>query len=180
MAPDHLTVTKQDAPFSRVVGTVYRAIDPRYAGALLTGSRVPGRYSRAHEPTLYLSSSPQGVEAAMIAHAHARPGTLTIARLAVDAERIVDLRDAESLRASGVTLADAMAPWQALVDAGETPRSWLVRDRLQELGATGLIDPSRKKPGLWHLALFGWNHPGLPIVTPLGPIPNALSFPPHG
>lgn len=177
MALDQPTVTKQDEPFSHVVGTVYRAIDPRYADALLAGSRFPGRYSRASEPTLYLSSSPQGVEAAMIAHAHTRPGNLTIARLAVDAERIVDLRDAESLHAIGITLADAIAPWQAIVEAGGTPSSWMVRDRLLELGANGLIDPSRKRPGLWHLTLFRWNHPDSPIVMP---IPNELSLPIYG
>lgn len=177
MALDQLTVTKQDEPFSRVVGTVYRAIDPQYADALLAGSRFPGRYSRANEPTLYLSSSPQGVEAAMLAHAQTRPGDLTLVSLTVDAERIVDLRDEEALHASGITLADAIAPWQDIVEAGGTPSSWLVRDRLLELGATGLIDPSRKKPGLWHLTLFRWNRPGSPSVIPLEPIPNARSLP---
>ena len=32
-----------------------------------------------------------------------------------------------------------------------------MRDRLIEVGADGLIDPSRKSLGLWHLVLFRWN-----------------------
>ncbi|WP_368074223.1 hypothetical protein [Curtobacterium sp. SGAir0471] len=42
------------------------------------------------------------------------------------------------------------------------PTSWLVRDRLVALGADGLIDPSRKRPGLWHLVLFRWNTADVP------------------
>ncbi|WP_220034109.1 hypothetical protein [Curtobacterium sp. MCLR17_043] len=32
-----------------------------------------------------------------------------------------------------------------------------MRDRLIDIGANGLIDPSRKSPGLWHLVLFRWS-----------------------
>lgn len=31
----------------------------------------------------------------------------------------------------------------------------------------GLIDPSRKRPGLWHLTLFDWNRATKPSVRPL-------------
>lgn len=57
-----------EAEFIPVSGVFYRAVDPRFLDSALTGSRVPGRYSSAEEPTLYLSSSPEGVQAAMIAH----------------------------------------------------------------------------------------------------------------
>nr|WP_250892925.1 hypothetical protein [Curtobacterium flaccumfaciens] len=33
----------------------------------------------------------------------------------------------------------------------------MVRDRHIEASSDGLIDPSRKSPGLWHLALFRWS-----------------------
>ena len=65
---------------------------------------------------------------------------------------------------AGIQLSDALAPWQAIADAGGTPPSWVVRDRLIEIGANGLIDPSRKSPGLWHLVLFRWNVDGAPTV----------------
>ncbi|WIJ45312.1 RES domain-containing protein [Curtobacterium citreum] len=147
-----------------VRGTFHRAVDPRFRDSVLAGSRLPGRYSRADEPTLYLSSSVDGVEAAMIAHRDARTPEPAIVAVDVEATRIVDLRDPLVLAQLGIDLADATAPWQEVVAAGGVPSSWSVRDRLVEAGAHGLIDPSRKRPGLWHLVLFRWNEPGAPTV----------------
>lgn len=147
-----------------VRGTFYRAIDPNFREFAIAGSRSNGRYSRAEEPTLYLSSSVEGVEAAMIAHKDARAEALEVIELDVDAPDIIDLRDPHALEAIGIKLADAIAPWQDIAAAGGTPSSWRVRDRLIEVGAHGLIDPSRKSPGLWHLVLFHWNETDTPTV----------------
>lgn len=149
---------------STVCGTFYRAINPQFRDLAIRGSRSAGRYSRANEPTLYLSSSVDGVEAAMIAHKKARPASLEILQLDVEASGIVDLRDAAALDAAGIDLADAVAPWQKVASSGGTPRSWRVRDQLLAVGANGLVDPSRKSPGLWHLVLFRWNEADAPVV----------------
>lgn len=156
MAGDHLADV--------IRGTFFRAIDPRFRDHALAGSLAAGRYSRAEQPTLYLSSSVDGVEAAMIAHADARPASLEIVTVSVEASGIVDLRDPSATAALGVDPADAAAPWQDVVAAGGEPPSWRVRDRLIAAGANGLIDPSRRRPGLWHLVLFRWNEPGAPVV----------------
>ena len=145
-------------------GTFYRAIDPLFRATAISGSRSAGRYSRPTEPTLYLSSSVDGVEAAMIAHRDARSAALLILKVDVEASRIVDLRDVSALATIGIDPADAAAPWQEEAQSGGTPRSWAVRDRLLEVGANGLIDPSRKRPDLWHLVLFRWNECDAPIV----------------
>ncbi|WIE78975.1 RES family NAD+ phosphorylase [Curtobacterium sp. MCSS17_016] len=100
----------------------------------------------------------------MIAHNDARPGSLDIVAIDVEASGIVDLRDASALEAVGIDLEDGLAPWQADADARGAPRSWMVRDRLIEVGANGLIDPSRKSPGHWHLVLFRWNMAEAPSV----------------
>jgi RES domain-containing protein len=147
-----------------VRGTFYRAVDPEFRGAALAGSRSAGRYSRPDEPTLYLSSSTDGVEAAMTAHRADRSSGLEIVEVTVEATRILDLRDPPALAAVGVDLADAVAPWQDVIASGGTPRSWGVRDRLVAAGANGLIDPSRRQPGLWHLVLFRWNDGDAPRV----------------
>lgn len=164
-----------DSTFAPAIrGTFYRAIDPNFREFAIAGSRSADRYSRAHEPTLYLSSSVDGVEAAMIAHKDARSAALEIIEIDVEASRIVDLRDANALEAAGIDLAHAVAPWQDIAAAGGTPSSWTVRDRLLEAGANGLIDPSRKSPGLWHLVLFRWNEADAPIVRLTGhPAPAA-------
>lgn len=100
----------------------------------------------------------------MIAHKGDRPSSLEILKIEVEATCIVDLRDASAAAAVGIDLADAAAPWQETAASGGTPPSWTVRDRLVEAGAHGLIDPSRKRPGLWHLVLFRWNDAGAPVV----------------
>lgn len=64
--------------------------------------------------------------------------------------------------------ADARAPWQEFAASGGTPSSWLVRDQLVAADANGLIDPSRQRPGLWHLVLFRWNTPGTPTARVSG------------
>ncbi|MCV7577481.1 hypothetical protein M3E72_010780 [Micrococcus luteus] len=95
----------------------------------------------------------------------AQPGFEEQLAFDVQAERIVDLRDAEALATLGIDLADAVAPWKPAVEAGEEPSSWAVRRRLEEAGAHGLIDPPRTVPGLWHLTPFRWNGGGAPRVT---------------
>ena len=142
--------------YTRIEGVFYRAIDPAYRDFALSGSRTPGRYSRDDQPSLYLSSSPQGVEAAMQAHRDNR-ASLEIINVSVVAEKIFDLCNTDALLAAGIDINDAIAPWQETVKAGGIPPSWQVRARLESRGMNGLIDPSRKAPGLWHLVLFSWN-----------------------
>ena len=151
--------------WSYVSGSFYRAVDPAYQDAALRGSRLAGRYSEPKQRALYLSSSPEGVDAAMIAHVQGRVDELVLLKFHVKAHHIVDLRDPAVLLVAGVNLADAVAPWQDVVKNGGEPASWKVRRRLEGLGATGLIDPSRKSPGRWHLTLFRWNSADAPRVT---------------
>ncbi|NLS08506.1 RES family NAD+ phosphorylase [Nesterenkonia sp. MY13] len=162
-------MTSDPLPLITLEGTFYRAVDPQYRDYALSGSRNPGRYSRADQPTLYLSSTPDGVEAAMIAHRDQHSAGLTLVEVSVQASGIFDLRDAESRAVAGLRLGDATAEWKQLVAAGIEPSSWRVRRELEERGAQGLVDPSRKAPGLWHLVLFRWNEPGAAQVQLLDP-----------
>lgn len=164
MKRDEPAVTREGAVMRAVTGVFYRAVDPTYRDTAIAGSRSAGRYSPPDVPTLYLSSSPEGVAAAMIAHVDDRTPDLEVLQFEVKANRIVDLRDHEALDSVGVSPADAAADWQQAVAEGDTPPSWKVRETLQSLGAHGLIDPSRKQPGLWHLTLFNWNTDGAPNV----------------
>ncbi len=144
-------------------GTFYRAIDPAFREHVFSGSRGAGRYSRPDQPTLYLSSSREGVEAAMIAHKHGRQRKYEIIKVKVKASSIFDLRDEVARNRAGIALNDATAPWQDIAAEGLEPSSWRVRDRLESLGAAGLIDPSRKALGLWHLVLFSWDSKSVQI-----------------
>lgn len=77
--------------------------------------------------------------------------------ISVSSDNIFDLRDEQACLAAGIDINDATADWQEVVAGGGKPSSWAVRERIIELGGVGLIDPSRKAPGLWHLVLFDWN-----------------------
>lgn len=101
----------------------------------------------------------------MDAHRDVRAASLEILAVRVRADRIIDLRDRASREVVGVLMEDAIAPWQEVVARGGNPRSWSVRARLDAAGAQGLIDPSRKAPGLWHLVLFSWNTGDAPEVS---------------
>ena len=159
------TVSRTTAPFNSVVGEFFRAVDPAFRTHVLAGSRTNGRFSSAEQPTLYLSATPDGVEAAMVAHAEQRAKELPIVTLHVTAERILDLRDVDACAHAQIAIEDAAAPWQPRLAAGAQPSSWRVRAQVEALGGYGLIDPSRKAPGLWHLVLFKWNVEGAPIVV---------------
>lgn len=143
--------------FHCVNGVFYRAVDPMFLDGALGGSRAAGRYSTAEQPALYLSSSREGVEAAMTAHRNERAPELKVVSVEVVSSRILDLRDVAACREAEIDLQDAIAPWQEVVAQGKKARSWRVRDQVLLAGGLGLIDPSRKAPGLWHLVLFAWN-----------------------
>lgn len=147
-----------------VSGKFFRAVAPTFEQTALAGSSRAGRYSRPDQPTLYLSSSKAGVGAAMIAHSE-RGEHRHILAFDVKAADVFDLRAPHALEEVRRKAGDPLGDWQGVVARGGEPASWRVRDWIESTGAKGLIDPSRKEPGLWHLVLFSWNVAGSPTVT---------------
>jgi hypothetical protein len=55
---------------------------------------------------------------------------------------------------------------------GVAPSSWQAVDYIRQCGYVGLIDPSRRREGLWHITLLRWNEAGAPGVRQIGePVP---------
>jgi RES domain-containing protein len=156
-----------DQIFTAVKGTFYRAIDPAYKSSVIAGSRLAGRYSTAQQPTLYLSATHEGMQAAIGVHEGNRAAEKQVVRINVTGTHIFDLRDAQACLSANIRPNDAIAPWQDVVNQGKRPPSWGVRDSIIALGGKGLMDPSRQKPGLWHLVLFEWNQKNAPRVEVL-------------
>lgn len=102
MQSDEPQVSRDGDLMCIVTGSFFRAVDPAYRSAALEGSRSAGRYSPPEKPTLYLSSSREGVAVAMIAHTDHRARGLEVLEFDVQAERIVDLRDHQALKMMGV------------------------------------------------------------------------------
>lgn len=148
--------------FARFAGPCWRAVAAGGEVGVLDGTVRAGRYNRPGERTLYMSASPAGVAAAMARYGEA---DRALVRLTVEAEGLVDLRDADACAALAINPGLAKQDWIGACDRGETPTSWVVADRARLEGAAGLIDGSRHAPGQWHLVLFAWNRPGAPRVA---------------
>ena len=166
MAIDEPVVTGGAGFLRNISGTFFRAVDAAHANAALSGSRRAGRYSAPDQPALYLSASPDGVAAAMIAHGGGAAPTRAVLAFQVMATDVFDLREEAAIAAVRAAAGDPFAGWQDQAAKGDKPPSWRVRAWIEARGANGLIDPSRKAPGLWHLVLFRWNVPGAPVVVP--------------
>ncbi len=160
-------IQKKSDLFNYVEGVFYRTIDPIYRDKIIAGSRLPGRYSTSEQPTLYLSATQQGMNAAINVHKANRSTEKEVRRIKVTGDQIFDLLDEAACKTANIELCSAISPWQPDVSEGRKPRSWAVRDRIIQLGGVGLIDPSRQIPGLWHLVLFQWNQENAPQVEVL-------------
>jgi RES domain-containing protein len=145
-----------------VRGHCWRAVTAGAEAQILDGATRAGRFNRWGERTLYMSGSPAGVAAAMARYDQA---ARTLVRLRVDAELLIDLRSAEACKMLYMDVSRANGDWLTALGHGEEPASWAVSDRARAIGANGLIDLSRRAPGLWHLVLFRWNAPGAPAVN---------------
>ena len=113
-----------------------------------------------------MSGSAAGVIAAMTRYGDA---ARTVIRLEVEAEGLVDLRDPAGCAVLGIDPAGSEEDWIAALDRGEEPASWAVADRARAIGATGMIEASRRAPAKWHLVLFRWNEQGGARVDDAGP-----------
>ncbi len=135
--------------------------------------RPPARFNRRGQDALYLSPD---IESARVAIGQdVKEGDRPRVVLTFEVERctLFDLRNPEAADIYAI----ASQPWRALLAAEGTPPSWHAADRLRENGHIGLIDPSRRRPGLWHIALFRWNGPDAPSVTQKGAA-DPVSVPP--
>lgn len=144
-----------------------------------TPHRAPGRFHRAGERALYLSPSPDAAAVAVGEHIRPGDGPRKIVAVELKDARLLDVLDEKACAALGVSYADAASPWSRVLEAGKTPPSWGFADRLRARGVTGLIDPSRRAPGvgLWRITLFNWNGATGPRVSLLGK-PKTISIPP--
>lgn len=151
--------------FASFIGPCWRAVPAGQDAKVLEGTTRAGRYNRPGQRTLYMSSSPEGVAAAMARYGKAERVAM---KLSVIANRLADLRDADTCAAWGLDTASAKTDWIAALARGDEPLSWRVADRAREIEAEGLIEGSRRLPGAWHLILFRWNKPGTARVEVLG------------
>ena len=122
--------------------------------------RPAARFNRIGQDALYLSPDEESARVAIGQYVEA--GDEQRVLLTYDVERcsLLDLRHPRSADIYEC----ARQPWRPAVRASRAPDSWHAADRVRDDGHVGLIDPSRRRPGLWHITLFRWNEPGAPNV----------------
>ncbi|WP_282611291.1 RES family NAD+ phosphorylase [Pelagibius sp. Alg239-R121] len=126
--------------------------------------RPPARFNRKGQDALYLSPNEESARVAIGQYVVEGGPPRGLFTFEVDYCKLFDLRNPQA----APVYEDARQPWQCELEAERIPRSWGAADELRNAGHLGLIDPSRRRPGLWHITLFRWNEPGAPSVRMVG------------
>lgn len=130
--------------------------------------RPAGRFTRVGQDALYLSPSDEAARVAMGGYVKDGDPDRVLLQYQVDGCKLYDLRHADAANIRAL----ARQSWRDVFAAGQSPESWGAADQVRELNHVGLIDPSRRRPDLWHITLFRWNESEAPIVKRIGiPIP---------
>ncbi len=161
-------------PLTTVQGRFYRAVIADRVDEVLAPPlpASAGRYHRPGQSALYLSVSPEWAAIAISNYRREDGLKRVIIPVEVDPAHVLDQRDPDACAALGIDCASSGQPWQPALERGEEPPSWRNADAVRSAGADGLIDPSRRIPGGWHLTLFRWNDLGGPSVSICGaPVP---------
>ncbi len=129
----------------RFAGRVYRAHNPRWSFAPLSGdgaARSGGRFNPVGVPALYTSRRMETAwrEAQQGFAFKAQP--LTICAYEVDCTDVADLTDTATLAAYGATVAILASPWEAIFLRGGKPPTWDLARRLIANGIAAIIVPS--------------------------------------
>ncbi len=171
----------------RFSGVAYRAHDPQWAFAPLSGAgseRRGARFNPRGTPALYLALTVEGMFLEMAHGLAHRFEPLTVCAYDVDVDDIVDLRNAAGQAAAGIAAADLAAPWALDLAGGRDPASWGVARRLIAAGSSGILVPSFANgagPRHANLVLWRWGA-DLPhrvtVFDPSGRLPKSqLSWP---
>ncbi|MEH6547252.1 MAG: RES family NAD+ phosphorylase [Sneathiella sp.] len=126
--------------------------------------RPAARFNRQGQDALYLSPNEASARVAIGEYIKATDKPRVLLRFEISPCQLFDLR-ADSAAA---IYALAAQSWQPALARGDEPRSWHAADELRSAGYSGLIDPSRQSPGLWHITLFQWNTPAAPNIRLVG------------
>ena len=148
----------------RFAGTAYRAHDPRWSWTPLSGEGARlhgGRFNPQGVPALYLALD---FATAVIEANQGFPfrfmAPLTLVSYAVDCDDLADLTATKVLQSLGATAVDLACAWELLSERGKPVPSWLLVEKLQSAGASGVVVPSFS-PGAAadakNLVLWNWS-----------------------
>ena len=158
---------------------LWRAYVPRWAHAPLSGdgaARFGGRWNPVGAPTIYaareLSTAWAEYNQGFVQH------PALIAQLRLEGARLADLTEVDVLSRFDADQSIHRCEWRADLDAGRTPATHALREKLIDNGFDGIVYPSFMSPGGTCVALWRWNgDPKLTVIDPDGRLPrNAASW----
>lgn len=159
----------------RFQGVIYRAHDPKWAFAPLSGGgaeKTGGRFNPPGLATLYTSLE---IITALKEATHGLPrrmDPLTVCSYEVDCDNIADLASEAGRSKHEIILSDLACPWMLLAGEGKRVPSWIVTRRLMSEGFAGILVPSFA-PGATqadvNLVLWTWGDALPHKVTPYDP-----------
>jgi RES domain-containing protein len=126
--------------------------------------RPAARFNRPGQDALYLSPDEISARVAIGEYVKADDRPRVLLRYEVERCALFDLRHPDAAAVYEL----ARQPWQSALARGDEPKSWTAADDIRQRGHAGLIDPSRRQPGLWHITLLRWNEAGGPRVRRVG------------
>lgn len=149
---------------------LWRAYVPRWAHLPLSGegaARFGGRWNPVGAPTIYaafeLSTAWAEYNQSFVQH------PALIAKLALTGARLADLMKPDVLSELGVPHDIHRCEWRDIVDRGEEPPTYRLRERLLKDGWDGVVYPSFMSPGGSCAALWRWNEEGAPRLEVIDP-----------
>jgi RES domain-containing protein len=134
--------------------------------------RPAARFNKVGQDALYLSPDEESAKVAIGEYVKADDPPRVLLRFDVERCSLFDLRHPSAANVYEL----ARQGWRRALANSVEPASWGAADDIRRSGHVGLIDPSRRRPGLWHITLLRWNEPGAPRVRQLGdPTPIEVS-----
>ncbi len=159
-----------------ITGTFVKIVFAEDADIFLArglAKRPASRFNRPGENALYLSPNAESARVAIGEYVKPGDPPRFLLRYEVSPCSLFDLRHPNN----GDIYELARQSWRPVLARGEEPASWQASDHIRSSGHKGLIDPSRRPPGLRHITLFHWNMPDAPTVRQIGG-PEPIEVPP--
>jgi len=149
-----------------ISGLFYRYVYDNARTDPITAAHSPeGRFHHSGQAALYMSPTQDWAAKALKVYIRPDDPLRSFVSLRVEGARIVDLRNPLLCASLGLDVLAARANWRLDRKENRVGSSWVVSDTVRDLGADGLIYPSRTEPHRWNLVLFRWNEFGGPKVA---------------
>ena len=138
-----------------------------------------GRFNRPGNSALYNSLDPTTAWMEAQQGFPFKPQPMTLAAYQIECKDLVDLTQPKTIKTLNLTKADLACAWEDLATQGLEPPTWVLADKLYEMGFAGVIvqsfAPGCKKENR-NLVLWDWSDTfphRISVIDDLGRLPKS-------